>query len=115
MKQIEILQDMRRKPLGNSFDPYVYAKSKIYMYGGNEERITLKCHYTILDDIIDRFGNDVVLQSFDDEHFLAVVKSSRQGLIFFCLQYTCYCTITAPSDLREELHNILKIAINNYE
>lgn len=115
MKQIEILEDMRRKSLGNSFDPYAYAKSKIYMYGGNEERITLKCSYTILDDIIDRFGNDVVLQSFDDEHFLAVVKSSRQGLIYFCLQYTCYCTITAPSDLREELHNILKSAINNYE
>ena len=114
MKDINILADMDRKPLGNSFDPYVYAKSKIYMYGGKEERITLRCSYTILDDIIDRFGNDVYLQLQDEEHFLAIVKASREGLIYFCLQYMRFCTITSPLDLRQEIHDILENAINKY-
>lgn len=115
MQKIQILDEIKRKPLGVSFDPYVYAKSKIYMYGGEEERITLKCSYMILDDIIDRFGNDVILQPADAENFLAIVTSSRQGLIYFCLQYLRFCVITAPQDLKEEVHNILKTSIKNYE
>ena len=115
MKEIEILQTMERKPLGSSFDPYEYAKTKIYMYGGTAERITLKCSITILDDIIERFGNDVIIQPYDDDYFLAVVNASRQGLIYFCLQYTRYCTITAPQDLKDELYDILQHALEHYQ
>ena len=87
---ITIDEDAVRKPLQNSFDPYDYAKSKFYMYGGKEERIILKCKYRILDDIIDRFGTDISLQPFDQNHFLAIITSSRQGIIYFCLQYLQY-------------------------
>ncbi len=110
MQNIEIL-DKPRKPLGESFDPYVYAKSKIYMYGGKEERITLKCKYTILDDIIDRFGNDVILQPCDDYHFLAIVTSSKEGMLYFCLQYIRNCEVTAPLELRNEIQNLLQNAL----
>lgn len=112
MQNIEIL-DKPRKPLKNSFDPYVYAKSKIYMYGGKEELITLKCKYTILDDIIDRFGIDVILQPSDDDHFLAIVSSSKEGMIYFCMQYIRNCEITAPSTLRNEVREILQNSLDH--
>ena len=114
MQNITIDEDAVRKPLQNSFDPYDYAKSKFYMYGGKEERIILKCKYRILDDIIDRFGTDMSLQPFDQNHFLAIITSSRQGIIYFCLQYLQYCEITAPIELKNEILNILKTAVLNY-
>ncbi|MGX8833739.1 helix-turn-helix transcriptional regulator [Amedibacillus sp. YH-ame6] len=115
MKDIKVLTDLQRKSLQKSFDPYVYAKSKIYMYGGEEERITLKCDYFILDNIIDRFGNDVILQEFDEKHFLAIIRSSKQGILYLCLQYLKYCEVTAPLDLRNEIHKILKETLQTYE
>lgn len=115
IKNITILQDKQRKNIGSTFDPYAYVKSKTYMYGGNEERITLKCNMIILDDMIDRFGNDVILQPMDDEHFLAIVNASRQGIIYLCLQYLRYCEVTSPQDLREEIKNILFTAIEKYD
>lgn len=114
MQKLKILNDVKRKPLGKTFDPYDYARSKIYMYGGVEEQITIKCDYYILDDIIDRFGNDVVLQLCDENQFYAIIKSSRQGMIYFCLQYVQYCEITAPKDLKHEIHQILKKALTHY-
>lgn len=110
IQNIKIL-DQTRKPLEKSFDPYSYAKSKIYMYGGEEERITLKCDNAILDDVIDRFGNDVHLQRYDDSHFLAIVQSSKEGMIYFCLQYLKHCEITAPQDLKDEIVHILEDAL----
>lgn len=110
IQNIQIL-DQSRKPLEKSFDPYSYAKSKIYMYGGEEERITLKCNYRILDDVIDRFGNDVHLQPFDDAHFLAIVQSSKEGMTYFCLQYLKHCEVCAPNDLKKEIIHILEHAL----
>lgn len=115
IKNIKILNNLKRKSLQKSFDPYTYAKSKIYMYGGEEERITLKCDYFILDDIIDRFGNDVILQKYDEKHFLAIVRSSKQGILYLCLQYLKYCEVTVPLDLRNEILKILTEAIYTYE
>lgn len=115
IKNLNIDYNALRKPLQKSFDPYGYAKSKIYMYGGDEEQITLKCSYNILDDIIDRFGSDTYLQTCDDNYFYAIIKSSRQGIKYLCLQYLQYCEVTAPSSLRDEMLAILDTAINKYK
>lgn len=85
------------------------------MYGGEEEKITIKCSYTILDDIIDRFGSDTYLQPCDNNYFYAIIKSSRPGIIYLCLQYLRYCEITAPTSLRNELLAILNNAVNMYK
>ncbi|MEG0842459.1 MAG: WYL domain-containing protein [Erysipelotrichaceae bacterium] len=106
MKHIKIC-DERRGKLVKSFDPYAYAKSKIYMYGGKEDQVILKCSNRILNDIIDRFGLDTKIQKCDEESFYAVVLTSLQGITYFALQFLKYCEVLEPKSLRNEISEIL--------
>lgn len=113
MQQLRIT-DKKLLKLRDNFDPYEYARTKIYMYGGKEERILLKCNVEILDDIIDKFGHDVTIQGCDDTHFFAYVKASTQGIVYLILQYLKYRTVIEPLSLRTEIKKILKDAQQRY-
>lgn len=114
MREIKIMDTPQRR-LKNSFDPYEYTKTKLYMYAGDPVRVTLRCHSLILNDIIDQFGQEVILQNDKEaDHFLAVITSSRQGIIYYAMQYTKYCEVLLPNDLRNEVMDNLKKGYEQY-
>lgn len=113
MKNI-IITALPIRPTEKNFNPYEYCKTKIYMYGGNVETFTILCDHFILDDMIDRFGQDIYIQKKNDKEFLAIIKSSKQGMLYFALQYMNYCTIIEPADVREEFIDILKCNLKKY-
>lgn len=39
------------------------------MYGGKIEKVTFECDNSIIGAFIDRFGNDIMIDKPDDEHF----------------------------------------------
>lgn len=96
-------------------DPYQYAKNKIYMYAGKENNIAIKCDNIILDDIIDKFGKNIMIYSSDDDHFIANIKSSKTGFIYFALQYLQYLEVLEPTELRKEIKDILNKGIKKYK
>lgn len=54
-------------------DKEVYTKKHFRMFGGEEERVTLRCTNDMANVIIDQFGRDTKLKKVDDEHFEAKV------------------------------------------
>lgn len=114
MKDIQIT-DIPLKKLGKDFDPYEYSRTKIFMYGGDEETIFLLCDDVILDDIMECFGREVVIQKADHDQFYVYLKSSRQGILYFALQYAVHCEIKEPASLRQELKNILENTLEKYK
>lgn len=114
IKNIELIDDKYIR-LSKSEDPYKYAKNKVYMYHGDENRIVIKCDNKILDDIIDRFGKDIRIEPLDDNHFLAYVKSSAQGMVYFALQYLNYLEVLEPKNIRDEIKRTLKEGNKKYK
>lgn len=114
MQNINI-EDEKTKPLEEGFDPYQYAKNHIYMYGGTKQNIYLRCSNIIIDDVIDNFGKDTIMRKDDDEHFIAKIQSSEQGIIYWCLQYLKYCELLEPENLRKQLIEILDEGYNRYK
>ena len=100
--------------LNKKEDPYEYARNKIYMYKGNEERIVIKCDMNILDDVIDTFGKDIRIIANGD-NFVAHVKSAKEGMVYFALQYAKHLEVLKPTDLRAEITDVLKQALKNYK
>ena len=39
-----------------------YVESSVYMYGGEREEVELKCHISVIDHIIDKFGKDTKIR-----------------------------------------------------
>ena len=100
--------------LNKQEDPYEYAKTKIYMFHGENERIAIKCDYSILDDVIDTFGKDISIDE-DKDFFTAYVKSSKEGMIYFALQYLKHMEVLEPEDLRDEIKEVIKSGSKKYK
>ncbi len=113
MKKLKISDEPYIK-LTKREDPYEYAKNKIYMYNGDEESIVIKCKMNILDDVIDTFGQGIRLIA-DGDSFVAHVKSAKEGMVYFALQYAKYLEVLEPEDLRKEIAEVLKQALKNYK
>ena len=96
-------------------DPYEYAKSMTYMYHGDIKKIAIRCDYSILDDVIDKFGKDITIIEHDKDHFDAYVKSTKQGMVFIALQYINYMEVLEPKDVRDDIKQALKEGAKKYK
>lgn len=114
IKNIE-LQSERIKPPIDGFSPYEYAKSSIYMYGSEVQRIELLCDKKILDDVIDKFGKDIHISECGQNSFKAVVHATTAGIRFWALQYLQHCEVIYPSTLRNEISEIIKYGAEKYK
>lgn len=114
MKDVK-LTDGRYVKLAKNEDPYEYAKTKIYMYHGEDVRVALRCDNSILDDVIDIFGKDIRLELEGDKQFVAYVKASKQGMVYLALQYLEHMEILEPKSIRNEVKEALKDAQKKYK
>ncbi len=116
MKNIIITQeDVKKTEL--PIDPYEYSKSKKFMFSGEIVSIYLRCHKRMLDDVIDQFGQNIVIHKDDkDENFFFTrIKSTQQGMLYFALQYLNFCEIIEPVSMREEMAKILSSKLELYK
>ena len=111
MKTIAILEKKFTRII--DFNSYEYTSTKIYMYSGSELTITLRCDNKILDDVIDTFGTNIIIL-VEKNTFIAQISSSKDGLIFWALQYLKYCTVLEPTSLKNEILNIIEQAKEMY-
>lgn len=99
----------------NKKDPYQYARTKIYMYAGDDISVTIRFKASILDDIVDNFGKQITVVKDGNDYYKTTIKSSRQGMIYLALQYLQNIQILAPKDLKEEIRNILSKGLKDYK
>lgn len=72
MEQIEILkQDVlpMAHTAGPDFDLGEYSKRQFNMYTGETVRVTLLCENSLMNAVIDRFGDKIMPVPFDENHF----------------------------------------------
>lgn len=55
-------------------DTALYSKQTFGMYGGKEETVKLRCHNSLANVMVDRFGTQTTFFPFDSEHFDIIVK-----------------------------------------
>lgn len=67
MSQIELTEEKRQG--GSEFDVADYAQKHFGMYSGDEVTMTLRFRRSMVNVVLDRFGQDVMLIPDGDEHF----------------------------------------------
>lgn len=72
----------------------------------------MRCDRWILDDIIDRFGSDILLTEEDEKTFTVSLTVPPRGVKFWALQYLPYVEILQPLWLRDEI--VESIGKNKY-
>lgn len=84
------------------------------MYGGSHILVRFSCPCTLLNTVLDMFGNTPIYQ-VDGENMNVTVKASKTGVKFFALQHLEDVEILEPLELREELVKTLEKNIEKYK
>ena len=76
------------------------------MYSGEDSRVELVCENSMMNAVIDRFGEEVAVQKIDDEHF-KVFANVDISPTFFAWVFTFggKIKISAPENVKTEFNN----------
>ena len=69
-------------PRPENFDPIDYTVNVFSMYDGDLATVELLCENSVMDPIVDRFGEDIDTEIADSEHFISRVQVSVSQTFF---------------------------------
>lgn len=100
----------------DKFDTADYSNKIFNMFTGESGQIELCCDNKIIDDILERFGDEIPLKIYDKNHFSfkADVELSN-GLISWIMQYGADIKVISPKNLSDAILAKTKEIISVYE
>ena len=104
------MEEEERLPLPEGFDLAAYCDSAFLMYGDATTDVTLSCTYDVMEKVINRFGEDIlILPGEDDEHFQisepVVACSTFYSWVF---NYGGKIKIIAPEEAKQEFQDLIR-------
>lgn len=110
---VPMLTDESAVPRPEGFDPYAYYCTLTKMYGkGPEMDITLCCDDTLMNNIIDRFGDDFAFERADESHFRATVHVNASDTFWgWVFEYVGRMKVEAPEEAKQMYRERLSRAL----
>ena len=100
---------------GAKFDAADYTPKCLNMFGGEVMRIRLKCSISIVNEVFDRFGDEITVQSEGEDRFTAFVSAvGGVGFLSWAAQFGDQLEIVSPPELRQQMRRRLEAAIKAY-
>ena len=99
------------------FDVADYSKKLFNMFSGELIDIKLLCKNELLEQILDRFGDDAsARENFDDEDtfFLFTKAALSDGLISWLMQFSDSIKVIEPQILVDEIRNKARTIVEMY-
>lgn len=92
-------------PYKKFFDSADYSGKIFNMFSGDTQRLEICCHNSILEEILDRFGqNGEIKKAGDTDHFRIVTKSIvSDGLVSWIMQFGDKIKVIAPESLKKDI------------
>lgn len=88
----------------DKFDSADYAGKLFNMFSGQEQRVSLRCSNKILEEIVDRFGENIKFRSQNADSFTAEITAiTGEGFISWVLQYGADIKVISPAELRNAI------------
>lgn len=113
MKVPDLLRQ-KRVPPPEDFDVRDYTDKVFWMFDGLVEEVTLRCRMSILDQVIDRFGEDVNMKVLDSGTFDVTVPVAVSSTFYgWMCQFTGEMRILEPRNVREAYAAWLQEAIDD--
>lgn len=98
------------------FDVADYTNKLFNMYSGEAENIVLSFSKSVLDEMVEKFGENVPIKRGEDGNYLlhAEVEMS-EGLVNWILQYGCDVKVIKPKSLSNAVKEKLSKILEMYE
>lgn len=100
----------------DKFDSADYSNKIFNMFTGESGQVELCCDNKLIDDILEKFGDEIPLKIYDKDHFTfkADVELSS-GLISWIMQYGADIRVISPKSLSDAIIEKTKEILSVYE
>ena len=112
IKNVEQLEDKVKPKKEKEIKDF--AVSTVEMFGGKTENITAICDNLLLDEVIERFGKDIIISTVNEKQFKITVNVNELGFKFWAMRNLDLVKIIAPDNLKIEMNNIITNAYEKY-
>lgn len=86
------------------FNLQEYVNQSFHMFAGEEMRIKIRFHNSLVNVVLDRFGQDADIRELDDAHFVLSTKAKlSDGLINWILTWGNRAKVLSPEHLVERI------------
>lgn len=108
IKDVEILENTPAinfsdvSPYRDKFDSADYVNKHFNMFSGDPQEVELVCHNSLIDDILDKFGDNVNIIKHSDEKFKININAAvSSGLVSWIMQYGNKIQVKSPESLKK--------------
>lgn len=103
------------KGAGKSFSLPKHMAEHLYMFSGESIPVTFRMKKTILNDVIDWFGTDIMFSDETEDEVTARVTVNWSAMRYWAQQYCRFVRILTPADLTETVKRDLQEAFQQYK
>ncbi len=99
------------------FDPAVYSPAVFDMFSGEERRVIFSFSEEVLGAVIDRFGEDIIIEEGGEAGVYRTIQTVRISPRFFAwvLAFGDKLCIAGPEDVLDEMKDFLREAAGQYK
>ena len=108
IKDVEILENTPAinfsdvSPYREKFDSADYVNKHFNMFSGDPQEVELVCHNSLIDDILDKFGDNVNIIKHSEEKFKININAAvSSGLVSWIMQYGNKIQVKSPESLKK--------------
>ena len=110
--ELPVIMDKERVPEPEDFSIRDYTDKIFWMYGGPETKVTLRCRSNVMDQVIDKFGENVKVKNIQDGTFEITVPVSISPTFYgWLFQFVGEINIVEPGPTIEAYAEYLQKAI----
>lgn len=98
------------------FDSADYSNRLFNMFSGESGNVLLRCSNDIIEEILERFGEDVPIKIDGDNHFVAKANVElSDGLVSWIMQFGERMEVVSPHELKKAVKEKASMILKIYE
>lgn len=104
----------KRVPEPEDFSVQDYTEKVFWMFDGPQEEVTLRCRQSILDQVMDKFGEQTEIKNIQKDTFDITVPISISGTFYaWVFQFVGEMNIISPGHVKDAYAEYLQEAIDD--
>ena len=111
MRNIRIKDESVDKSITNEMIEE-FVNSTVSMFGKTSEEIEVICDNTLLDNVVDLFGENSTIKKYDSDHFKLNVNKDIEGFKRYVLTNLDMIEVIKPLKLKREIEEIINKYLN---
>lgn len=121
IRSVEICDEQSRhfsevSDYDETFDVADYTKKLFSMFGGETDEVKIRCKKELLEQIEDRFGDNIYITNVTDTTFDVTVNAVvSAGLVTWIMNYGDLIKVLKPEELKNKITDRAIKIIKNYE